>query len=77
VLLENCYKLDPRESKWLLAAIYALHGYKHKAADVLTKYMKSKSYNDYTVDKVLKYDGFMRSRSQETRSFFPKGCTSN
>ena len=77
MLLENCYKLDLIESKWLLAAIYALHDYKQKAADVLTKYMKSKSYNDYTVDKVLKYDGFMRSRSQETRSFFPKGCTSN
>jgi len=44
VLLENYYKCDPRESKWLLAATSTLLGRKQKAADVLTKYMKSKGY---------------------------------
>jgi TolB-like protein/Flp pilus assembly protein TadD len=58
VSLEKCYKGYPGESKWLLAATYAQLGRQQEAAEVLTKYMKSRGLEHFTVEKVLKYDGF-------------------
>jgi TolB-like protein/class 3 adenylate cyclase/Flp pilus assembly protein TadD len=56
--LEKCYKGYPGESRWLLAATYAQLGRQQEAAEVLRKYMKSRGLEHFTVEKVLKYDGF-------------------
>jgi tetratricopeptide (TPR) repeat protein len=40
---------------WLLAATYAHLGRQQKAEEVLTEYMKKRRYEDYTVERVLKY----------------------
>jgi tetratricopeptide (TPR) repeat protein len=58
VSLEKCYKAYAVESKWLLAATYAQLGRQQEAAEVLKKYMKSRGLEHFTVEKVLKYDGF-------------------
>ena len=56
--LETCHKRYSAESKWLLATTYAHLGREKEAADVLTKYMKSRSLEHFTIEKVLKYAGF-------------------
>ena len=56
--LEKCYQGYPGESKWLLAATYAQLGRQQEAAEMLRKYMKSRGLEHFTVEKVLKYDGF-------------------
>jgi TolB-like protein/Flp pilus assembly protein TadD len=58
VSLEKCYKGYPVESKWLLAATYAQLDRQREAEEVLTKYMKGRGFEHFTVEKVLKYDGF-------------------
>ncbi len=58
VSLEQCYKAYPGESKWLLGATYAQLGRQQEAEEVLRKYMKSRGLEHFTVEKVLKYDGF-------------------
>jgi TolB-like protein/Flp pilus assembly protein TadD len=58
VSLEKCYKGYPAESKWLLAAIYAQLGRQQEAEEVLKKYMKTRGLEHFTVEKVLKYDGY-------------------
>jgi TolB-like protein/Flp pilus assembly protein TadD len=58
VSLEKCYKGYPGESKWLLAATYAQLGRQQEAVEVLRKYMKRRGLEHFTVEKVLKYDGF-------------------
>jgi tetratricopeptide (TPR) repeat protein len=56
--LEKCFKGYPGESKWLFAATYAQLGRHQEAAEVLRKYMKRRGLEHFTVEKVLKYDGF-------------------
>ena len=56
--LEKSYKGYPGESKWLLAATYAQLGRQQEAAEMITKYMKRRGLEHFTVEKVLKYDGF-------------------
>jgi len=56
--LEKCYKGYPEESKWLLAATYAQMGRQQEAEEELRKYMKSRGLEHFTVEKVLKYDGY-------------------
>jgi tetratricopeptide (TPR) repeat protein len=58
VSLEKCYKGYPGESKWLLVATYAQLGRQQEAEEVLGKYMKSRGLEHFTVEKVIKYDGF-------------------
>jgi TolB-like protein/Flp pilus assembly protein TadD len=58
VSLEKCYKGYPAESKWLLAATYAQLGRQQEAEEVLRKYMKKRGLEHFTVEKVLKYDGY-------------------
>jgi tetratricopeptide (TPR) repeat protein len=58
VSLEKCYKGYPAESRWLLAATYAQLGRQQEAEEVLRKYMKKRGLEHFTVEKVLKYDGY-------------------
>jgi adenylate cyclase len=71
--LEKCYKRDPKESKWLLAATYAHLGRKETASDMLSKYMKGKGYKDYSVEKVLKYDGWHAFKDPKDMDRFTEG----
>ena len=73
VSIEDCSKRDPRESKWLLAAAYAQLGRVEKASDILAKYMKSKGYKDYTVEKVLKYDGWHAFKDPKDTERYAEG----
>jgi len=48
-------KMHSRPPMWLLAATYAHLGRQKEAEDVLTKYLKERGYEGYTVERVLKY----------------------
>jgi TolB-like protein/Flp pilus assembly protein TadD len=48
-------KMHARCPMWLLAATYAHLGRQQEAEDVLTKYLKERGYEGYTVERVLKY----------------------
>jgi len=48
-------KMHARSPMWLLAATYAHLGRQQEAEDVLTKYLKERGYEGYTVARVLKY----------------------
>ncbi len=48
-------KMHDRPPMWLLAATYAHLGRQQEAEDVLTKYLKERGYEGYTVERVLKY----------------------
>jgi tetratricopeptide (TPR) repeat protein len=48
-------KMHSRPPMWLLAATYAHLGRQQEAEDVLTKYLKERGYEGYTVERVLKY----------------------
>jgi len=48
-------KMHSRSPMWLLAATYAHLGRQQEAEDVLTKYLKERGYEGYTVERVLKY----------------------
>jgi adenylate cyclase len=48
-------KMHARPPMWLLAATYAHLGRQQEAGDVLTKYLKERGYEGYTVERVLKY----------------------
>jgi tetratricopeptide (TPR) repeat protein len=56
--LKRCFderKMLSRPPMWLLAATYAHLGRQQEAEDVLTKYLKERGYEGYTVERVLKY----------------------
>jgi len=56
--LKRCFderKMHSRPPMWLLAATYAHLGRQQEAEDVLTKYLKERGYEGYTVERVLKY----------------------
>jgi len=48
-------KMHALPPMWLLAATYAHLGRQQEAEDVLTKYLKERGYEGYTVERVLKY----------------------
>jgi TolB-like protein/lipopolysaccharide biosynthesis regulator YciM len=48
-------KMHSLPPMWLLAATYAHLGRQQEAEDVLTRYIKEKGYEGYTVERVLKY----------------------
>jgi len=48
-------KMHDRPPMWLLAATYAHMGKQQEAEEVLTKYLKERGYEGYTVERVLKY----------------------
>jgi tetratricopeptide (TPR) repeat protein len=73
VSLEKCYKGYPAESKWLLAAIYAQLGRQQEAEEVLKKYMKSRGLKHFTVEKILKYDGFHAFKDQKDTKLLAEG----
>jgi TolB-like protein/class 3 adenylate cyclase/Flp pilus assembly protein TadD len=54
-LFEEYDKRKPNNPKWLLVATYAHLDRQEEASKVLAKYMKSRRYNNYTVERVLKY----------------------
>jgi TolB-like protein/class 3 adenylate cyclase/tetratricopeptide (TPR) repeat protein len=56
--LKRCFderKMHSRPPMWLLAATYAHLGRQQEAEEVLTKYLKERGYEGYTVERVLKY----------------------
>ena len=56
--LEQCLikrKMHLRPPMWLLAATYAHLGKQQDAEEVLKKYVEKNGFNDYTVERVLKY----------------------
>jgi len=73
VSLDKCYKGYPAESKWLLAATYAQTGQQQEAEEVLKKYMKSRGLEHFTVEKVLKYDGFHAFKDSKDTKRFAEG----
>jgi TolB-like protein/Flp pilus assembly protein TadD len=73
VSLERCHKDYPGESKWLLAATYAQLGRQQEAEDVLSKYMKSRGFEHFTVEKVLKYDSFHAFKNPKDTELFAEG----
>jgi len=48
-------KMHSLPPMWLLAATYAHLGRQQEAEDVLTRYIKERGYEGYTVERVLKY----------------------
>ena len=73
VSLEKCYKGYPGESKWLLAATYGQLGRQQEAEEVLKKYMKRRGLEHFTVEKVLKYDGFHAFKDPKDTELFVEG----
>jgi Flp pilus assembly protein TadD len=71
--LEKCYKVYPGESRWLLAATYAQLGRQQEAEEVLRKYMKSRGLEHFTVEKVLKYDGFHAFKDPKDTELLAEG----
>jgi tetratricopeptide (TPR) repeat protein len=70
--LETCVykrKMHANPPMWLLAATYAYLGRQSDAADVLSEYINKNRFEDFTVERVLKYHLHALKEPEDTQRF--------